>query len=554
MLSSQSSKARLFFSSVYGRLKICYFRTAYIPSLGSNHSLHSPHLSLPSLKPMNLSPDAHKEYDYSIYDSGTKLLIPVNNYVDSRIGQFAFSHNFSATSFNQLLELLNDRDIRISELTFKSGADFERLIAKYREKLQHRTPDSSIGFPLVVLEGVMDAMRLEMGPFVVAVADSDLLRHEARVASKEFRNLLRTLRNMSLVHRSWVPLAHSLLHMRHCCKDGTIPKIPSWPVASAIRELIVEYNWDKESSLRSLNILLGRLPNLRALSIGMTDYEAGKYKESMHLVLETIGRLTNLEVLLFPNWKAPEPHNGSEAGDSTPYLFKLCESLSKLKKLSVLWLSGLQCSEEAAGTRLTEQLRNLKAPNLKTLVINIPAHPLSLPGHFLHWIIHSQKSPSLENLIISPDCLADNADVTTACINGPGFSNLKHLYLASSSGSIYDAIYPSANNLQALHLNIIRDRLPKQLPPRLEALIIQVRADNGQADETVMTLLERSDTGNIRKITLNVISFKTPRVLISTAGLTNDLRFCRTLVKMKRYLLKDRMWRGFISIVREILP
>lgn len=116
---------------------------------------------------MDSSHEAHKKSDFSIYDPVTKILIPVNNYVDSRIGQFAFSHSLSATSFDQLLGLLNDRDIRTSELTFNSGADFESLTAKYRGK----PPNPSMGFPLVVLEGVMDAMRTEMGSFVGAVAN-----------------------------------------------------------------------------------------------------------------------------------------------------------------------------------------------------------------------------------------------------------------------------------------------------------------------------------------------------------------------------------------------
>lgn len=416
---------------------------------------------------MDLSYEALKKYEFSVHDPVTKVLIPVNNSVDSRIGQFALSHSLSASGIDQLLDLLNDPEIRTSELTFKSGADFERIATKHREKLRRRPSKSALGFPPVVLEGVIDAMRLQMGSFVDAVAHNDHRANEDQEKRIVFRKMIRSLRNMSLVHSSWVPFVRSLLHMRYCCTNGTIPtqRIPSWQVAFAIRELVVDYNWDEDSSLRSLNRLLGYLPNLRSLSISMTNYEAGKYKDSMRLVIVTIGRLTNLEVLLFPIWSQPLSFDESQANDNVPYLFELCVALSNLKKLTVLWLSGLQCSKVAAETQVTEKLKKSKAPNLKTLVLNIPPHPLHLPGHFLHWIVHSQERPSLENLIITPDCRPNNVDATIACSNGPGLSSLKRLFLHPSGGTLYDVIYPSAQDMEAIYLRFLKDGLPKRLPP-----------------------------------------------------------------------------------------
>lgn len=499
---------------------------------------------------MDLSYEALRKYEFSIHDPVTKILIPVRNSVDSRIGQFALSHGLSASGFDQLLELLNDPDIRTAELTFKTGADLERLAAKHRKNLQHRTPNSTSGFPLVVLEGVIDTMRLEMGTFVGAVASNDHLATAYQEKRIEFRKLIRSLRNMSLVHRSWLPLVHSLLHMRYCCTNGTIPRKPSRPVALAIRELAVDYNWGEDSSLRLLNNLLLHLPNLRSLSIGMTNYASGKYEESMRLVIGTIGRLTNLEVLLFPIWRAPELHYGSQENESTPYLFELCEALSNLKRLSTLWLSGLQCSKVVAETQLTEKLRNLKAPNIKTLILNTPHHLLSLPGHFLHWIIHSQDSPSLENLIISPDCLPNNADITIACSNGPGFSNLKRLFLASSGGTVYNAVYPLAQNIEVLYLNMIKDELPKRLPLQLKELIIQVGKDDmGKADQEIVALLERSGTEALEKITLKGLGF-----FSSMLGFSHVSRFCGTSVKLSRGIRETNIWAGFVDLIQATLP
>lgn len=507
---------------------------------------------------MDLSYEALRRYDFSIHDPVTKNLIPVRNSVESRIGQFALSHGLSATGFDQLLELLNDSEItgRMSELTIKSGKDFERIVANHTEKLERRPSNYAMNFPLVVLECVIDAMRLEMGSFVAAVALHNRRTSPHPEYRLKFGSLTYNLRNMSLVHRSWVPYVHSLLHMRYWRTNETLPKRPSPPVASAVRELMIDYTWDEDRSLQSLSTLLGNLPNLRSLSIGMTDYEAGKYEESMRLVIGTIGKLKNLEVLLFPTWGvwSPPESDGSHTMVNTPYLFDLCEALSNLKRLSVLWLSDLQCSKAAAETQLTEKLKNLKAPNLKTLVLNIPPRALPLPGHFLHWIIHSPERPSLENLIISSDCLPDNADVTTACGNGPGLCNLKRLHLTSCSGSVYDVIYPLAQDLQFLQLSIVSDGLPKRLPSRLKELIIQVRINDKQADKAIASLLERSDTASLEKITLKGFQLMTPRAGNSTKDYSHVSSFCGSSVKLNRGFAETNMWNGFFVLVRAILP
>lgn len=197
---------------------------------------------------MDLSEKSLRKYEHSIHDPISKVLIPVKTSADSRIGQFALSHGLSSHAFDELLALLEDPEIRGSEITISSGESFFRAVAEHRERLQLKRSVSPLGFSPVVLDGVIEAMRQDMGSFVEAIPGYEL-DFPNEDASESFDTLIHTLENMALVHRSWADPVHRLLHMRYYVSGRTIPKPPPpRTVAAAIRELAVDYEWRESNA------------------------------------------------------------------------------------------------------------------------------------------------------------------------------------------------------------------------------------------------------------------------------------------------------------------
>lgn len=501
---------------------------------------------------MDLSESSLRKYEHSVHDPISKVLIPVRTPADSRIGQFALSHGLSSHAFDELVTLLEDPEIRGSEVTISSGESFFSAVAEYRERLLLKRPvsGSPLGFSPIVLDGVIEAMRQDMGSFVEAVPGYEL-DFQNEDASEAFNTLIHTLQNMALVHRSWVDPVHRLLHLRYCVSGSTLPKAPPpSAVAVAIRELAVDYGWgESNASLWALTALLKHLPNLRSLSIGKMTLKHAQSTVTTRALFKTIGTLSNLEVLLFPYWR---PHTAVHRMQVYTFL-PLCNALSNLKKLSVLWLSHLQSANENPKRLHLDNLRNWQPPMLKTLVINAPLHPNSLPGTFIRWINdHPHAQPSLETLIVSPDRGSDVDPATVLDLgNGPGFSKLKCVY---TNRIVYNAILPTAQDVKVLCLSMVGDRLPGRLPPGLKRLHIQTNKGDQLADATIMSLLHQSDTGALETIDLYEVSSREMFDWNGTTRFPLLADFCSGSVELGRCQSGSSEWTEFGEVVKELLP
>lgn len=498
---------------------------------------------------MDLSEKSLRKYEHSIHDPISKVLIPVKTSADSRIGQFALSHGLSSHAFDELLALLEDPEIRGSEITISSGESFFRAVAEHRERLQLKRSVSPLGFSPVVLDGVIEAMRQDMGSFVEAIPGYEL-DFQNEDASESFDTLIHTLGNMALVHRSWADPVHRLLHMRYYVSGRTIPKPPPpRTVAAAIRELAVDYEWrESNASLWSLTDLLKHLPNLRALSIAKMTLKHAQSTVTTRALLKTIGSLPNLEVLLFPYWR---PHTAVHRMQLHTFL-PLCKALSNLKKLSVLWLSHLQSANENPKRLHPDILRHLQPPMLKTLVINAPLHPTSLPGTFIRWINHPHEQPSLETLIVSPDrCSNIDPDMSLDLGDGTGFSKLERVY---TNRIVYDAILPTTQDVRVLCLSMVEDRLPDRLPPKLKRLHIQFSKGDQLADAAIMSLLHQNDTGALETIDLYEVSSREMFDWNGTTKFPLLTDFCSGSVELCRYQSGSNEWTEFGEVVKALLP
>lgn len=334
--------------------------------------------------------------------------------------------------------------------------------------------------PHVAIDLIAEKMRKEMGHFMLELSEPN----------DAIRSVQSDLASLCLVQRSWLLPAQQALQYRIVVRSADalnlLSQLPN--IGHATRELFFSGRWAK-SEMRQLLVLLDRMHDLRFLAICLEFYDERIHYDTLTEAIHIAGsKMPALEGLFFPVAKqVPEDvwymSHESERGKS--YLGTLCEEVSRMENLSMLWISRYGCSMESVSEALSEELEACIPPRLQSLVLQVPSDPT--PRNHLRWLLQPRKVEALRSLIICVDNYNNQASNLSdlAYIFGdlalPSVENLHVEILFKKFSMFYkvtvflSALLQSCTALRTLRLGIDIFKAVAALPVSLEKVHLEVR-------------------------------------------------------------------------------
>ncbi|EJD05178.1 uncharacterized protein FOMMEDRAFT_154391 [Fomitiporia mediterranea MF3/22] len=246
--------------------------------------------------------------------------------------------------FKQVIDVIIDPQFKSSEVTFKGTLDaFERVSTYRRNMAPGCTVErlSSGVVPPVVLDLVVDTIVQQNIPLGIAAEKrwSDALAHNGV-----------SLRNMSLVHRSWTIIAQRGLRHRAIIPCRQIHRFLVNPLCGPwVTEMIIYWTLrPKDEAIRRLYLLEGlleRTPNVCSLAF-ITSYDGSESKKAESFQIQScFDTISGLLPCLRRLWLKHITNTcGSVWVQVCENLNSVCKAIPKLHSLEFLsidrWVSS----------------------------------------------------------------------------------------------------------------------------------------------------------------------------------------------------------------------
>ena len=155
--------------------------------------------------PPQRSPDEYVA-SRSCYDPEIKEWFPFPSHSDALIAQLYLQYDCTPSAINRLLDILRSGSFSIEDVTLKNALEIDDIVARCRLKMARKRSQkvSNSPVPPLVVDLVADCI-------VVGDLDFDWASRTRRSPTREE---IKTLKHMSLTHRSWTEPAQRILR-RH---------------------------------------------------------------------------------------------------------------------------------------------------------------------------------------------------------------------------------------------------------------------------------------------------------------------------------------------------
>lgn len=288
----------------------------------------------------------------SVHLQEISCIIPFLSSSDALLAAVFFKHiNTSWELIDDVLALFKNRSFCTQDVTFCMAEDIYDRVREYRRvaanardseywkaqvtPVAQHTP-LSCPIPPLVAELVAEQIYSENDPLFDADDEWGMLYSGRRYYHRPVSTVEKSLRSMSLVHRSWTGFAQRCLRRRICIWSQLelqnifhSPRIGPWVRELSYRETNDDCVIRRQSIPRLLCGILQRCPNLKRLILEVEHLPVTTFSD--HRFINQIGSLISLENL----WLHQMPNRNRNAYMNFITLCSVLENMRSLKSLSL---------------------------------------------------------------------------------------------------------------------------------------------------------------------------------------------------------------------------